>query len=731
MLAALYEIGSGGGGGGGYINGIVNTYNDLPVTIGTPAINSVYLVRFSTGIWLINRHPAGLYIRISDLGNLDDWEYLGTFPEVQSDSRWRVYNEAAPTKEVALDVSGVTSGVTRTLSVPNASGRIQVEGQPIGNTAPAAGTFTTLTANTSLAVAGGIITGASNVIEMVNASNTQTFRIYSSFSLANIFSRLSIRGANPFSGNHIIATEKGTSGGAAKGLDLQTDSVTRLTLGETGGVTVASGNLVVTDNTGGETATFDAQNKLTANRTYNLPNATGTIALNETFAAPPAIGSTTPAAGSFTTLSASDYLTASNATASPPTTLTAARGIQWSGLGGTFSNTASIYGSYNGGIPTFGIGTGASAGSTTEIAAFNSSGITFNNVLNIPDGSRTALPFRFTSETNNGFYRRGANTLTFVNGGSNRFEISGTQVRLEVNQSFGWVSNDLTGSIDLNFVRDAADTLGQRRGLVAQRYNLYGTFTSTTNFERLFLDYNATALAFRIGTEKGTSGSARALEFQTDGVTRMTLGATGIFTYSAAATFNVNTTGSGNNTLTLDNGGTAGSARMLVGAGGSHSQTITMDPRGVSTGQPTINAASNPAWLHLQTGATTRLSLGPSEANFTVPIIRIGGTTSLFPALKRSSTTLQVRLADDTDFAPLSCGALTLNGNLDASTRNIVTDTTTGTKIGTATTQKIGFFNATPVVQPTAVADATDAATVITQLNALLARVRTLGLIAN
>jgi hypothetical protein len=61
---------------------------------------------------------------------------------------------------------------------------------------------------------------------------------------------------------------------------------------------------------------------------------------------------------------------------------------------------------------------------------------------------------------------------------------------------------------------------------------------------------------------------------------------------------------------------------------------------------------------------------------------------------------------------------------------NIAVGTTTGTKIGTATTQKIGFYNATPVVQPTAVADATDAATAISQLNALLAHMRTLGLIA-
>lgn len=46
--------------------------------------------------------------------------------------------------------------------------------------------------------------------------------------------------------------------------------------------------------------------------------------------------------------------------------------------------------------------------------------------------------------------------------------------------------------------------------------------------------------------------------------------------------------------------------------------------------------------------------------------------------------------------------AVTINGLLTLSARDIATDTTTGMKIGTATTQKIGFYNKTPVVQPTA-----------------------------
>jgi hypothetical protein len=74
--------------------------------------------------------------------------------------------------------------------------------------------------------------------------------------------------------------------------------------------------------------------------------------------------------------------------------------------------------------------------------------------------------------------------------------------------------------------------------------------------------------------------------------------------------------------------------------------------------------------------------------------------------------------------------ALTLSAALELNNVNIPLGTSTGTKIGTATNQKLAFYNATPVVQPTAVADATDAASVITQLNALLTRMRNLGLIA-
>jgi hypothetical protein len=106
-----------------------------------------------------------------------------------------------------------------------------------------------------------------------------------------------------------------------------------------------------------------------------------------------------------------------------------------------------------------------------------------------------------------------------------------------------------------------------------------------------------------------------------------------------------------------------------------------------------------------------------------------------------SSTSTAVTLAAETagtgaDDIPLNLtaagtGTVKVNSNLEITdAKDIVLATVTGTKIGTATTQKLGFYNATPVVQPAAVADATDAATVITQLNDLLAKLRTLGIIA-
>jgi hypothetical protein len=53
-----------------------------------------------------------------------------------------------------------------------------------------------------------------------------------------------------------------------------------------------------------------------------------------------------------------------------------------------------------------------------------------------------------------------------------------------------------------------------------------------------------------------------------------------------------------------------------------------------------------------------------------------------------------------------------------------------GTRLGHNATDLVGFYGATPVDQPATVADATDAATAITTVNAVIDRLQELGLIA-
>lgn len=85
---------------------------------------------------------------------------------------------------------------------------------------------------------------------------------------------------------------------------------------------------------------------------------------------------------------------------------------------------------------------------------------------------------------------------------------------------------------DTILTRDnAAYTLAQRNATNPQTFNVYNTYTNSTNYERGFLKWNTNVL--QIGTEKGSGGgTARALEFQTDGTTRLAINSAGAVTAS-------------------------------------------------------------------------------------------------------------------------------------------------------------------------------------------------------
>jgi hypothetical protein len=402
-----------------------------------------------------------------------------------------------------------------------------------------------------------------------------------------------------------------------------------------------------------------------------LPAASGTISLTSDFASPPAIGSTTPNSAAFTTLTANNgTLTASAPVLDLAQTWNNAA-VTFTGLRVNVTNTAS--------------------GSSSLLADFQVGG---TSVLKIgPDG---ALQARTTQAVHvrigSGFDGLGINggLPCLRHGGIVTFRASSSGNYMN-NVPLGW-SSSLNGTSNVILVPEADATLAQRNTTNPQTFRIYTTYGGTggADFERLFIK-GQTLGAFQIGTEKGGTGSARALEFQTDGTTRVTILSTG--------QMGIGTTNP-NRSLHISDAAAMGRIDRIGGNG----------PAFLMTRMAVLGTVTS-SWLF---GPATGFA---SVANDDFSIIDFG------TAVGGVSGTQRLTIAK-------SDGQLTVNGNLNLATKDLVTDTTTGTKIGTATTQKIGFFGATPVVQQAAVADATDAATAITQLNDLLAAMRTLGLIA-
>ena len=158
--------------------------------------------------------------------------------------------------------------------------------------------------------------------------------------------------------------------------------------------------------------------------------------------------------------------------------------------------------------------------------------------------------------------------------------------------------------------------------------------------------------------------------------------------------------------------GTWNASTIGVGFGGT-GQNFSLTPQGT---------------IIYFSGTGTMAALGPGTAG---QILMTAGasanpawTTATYPATTTANQVLFSSadnvVGGDSDFTFATdtltitkIAATTFTGDITLSTKNIVTDTTTGTKIGTATSQKLGFFNATPVVQQIAT---TDLGTVLSNL---------------
>jgi hypothetical protein len=229
----------------------------------------------------------------------------------------------------------------------------------------------------------------------------------------------------------------------------------------------------------------------TANRTISFPDATGTIGLVAGSSGQLLYNASGANAGTSTitydgtnvTLSGRFISSLNGAASAPPGTFTGT----WF-TGGTATTTKPQVlieptGTTSTAWSTSGTGFGVNAGSGFEGAWLDiqQNGSSVFKVRN--NASFTGLP---VLELRTGF---------LFDTGFNRFLIASNGTL-----GFSDSTNAITGGQDIVLVRDAADTLAQRRTTIAQTFRVYGTYTDDSNYVRAALSSTDTAVTLAAET---------------------------------------------------------------------------------------------------------------------------------------------------------------------------------------------------------------------------------------
>ncbi len=170
----------------------------------------------------------------------------------------------------------------------------------------------------------------------------------------------------------------------------------------------------------------------------------------------------------------------------------------------------------------------------------------------------------------------------------------------------------------------------------------------------------------------------------------------------------VSTVAAGTTTITS----TSASA-LTVGANGATNPVLKINAStsSVATGLGVTGAAEGAglALVVISSGTDEALTINAKGSgaigigSVSTGAVTITPATTITGAVTCSST-LSCTAFTATSIA--GTGTIAATGHITMSdAKNIVVNTSTGTKIGTATTQKLGFWNATPVVQPIASTD--------------------------
>ena len=252
------------------------------------------------------------------------------------------------------------------------------------------------------------------------------------------------------------------------------------------------------------------------------------------------------------------------------------------------------------------------------------------------------------------------NSVRCTNGG----RIAGTAVQTTAGGSFEWVpGSNIFDTPDLRLFRDAPSTLALRNGLSAQTFRIYNTYTAGTPVSSEFGYLQWSGNTLQLGTSATGSGSARALQFQVGGTTRFQITSVGALALGSVITVWENTAGmyisnngagiNFNNGLSISNNG-----GFENGSGG---RFRWKDSALVTSGSYDLGFQRNSAGvLEINNGTAGTFR------DVVVRTLNFGGTTAAFPALKNSLSGIQIRRADDSDFAPLTASNITATNYLSA-----------------------------------------------------------------
>lgn len=176
-----------------------------------------------------------------------------------------------------------------------------------------------------------------------------------------------------------------------------------------------------------------------------------------------------------------------------------------------------------------------------------------------------------------------------------------------------------------------AQTVGRPRNgffgtlVSSPKFHAYNTYTDASNYERGTFDWSTTANTLTIGTQKAGTGSTRSIQFDVGGSAALLL-----FT-NLSATFYGNIYSSESVFATKS---------FQIGAG-----------------YPLYWASGSKIYGGLADGVVLLMNQAQTDFNR----LQFGGTASSFPAIKRSTTTLQARLADDSAFTLLESSQIKTN----------------------------------------------------------------------